>query len=253
MYELSLFTGIGGGLLGTFLLGWTPIGYVEWDDYCQRIIAQRIADGYLPNAPIFGDVRAFISEGYAASYTGLVDVVTAGFPCQPFSIAGKRRGADDSRNMWPATIETIRIVKPRYVFLENVPGIISSGYIITVCNELRETGYKTLPPFRLSASDVGAPHKRERIFLVAYSNSARRQGLLQHKSTVGTKKVKPRKLWGNSLDSTDAIANEFRKSMGQPAVFGMDDGLPYRVDRLKAIGNGQVSAVVRTVWKLLTE
>ena len=92
MNELSLFSGAGGGLLGTMLLGFRPIGYVEWDDYCQRVLAARIRDGFLSDAPIFGDIKTFISDGYAASYTGLVDVITAGFPCQPFSVAGKRKG-----------------------------------------------------------------------------------------------------------------------------------------------------------------
>lgn len=170
MRELSLFSGAGGGLLGTHLLGWRPIGYVEFDDYCQRVLRARIDDGHLPGAPIFGDVRAFIRDGYAASYTGLVDVLTAGFPCTPFSAAGKRRGPNDPRNMWPATIDTIRIVKPRHVFLENVPGLISSGYIITIIYDLRAAGYQVLPPLRLSASDVGAPHKRERIWLVGYTD-----------------------------------------------------------------------------------
>ena len=88
MKELSLFSGAGGGVLGTKLLGWEAIGYVEYNEYCQQVIAQRIEDGFLDEAPIFSDVRAFLSEGYAESYQGMVDVVTAGFPCQPFSIAG---------------------------------------------------------------------------------------------------------------------------------------------------------------------
>ena len=81
MRELSLFTGAGGGLLGTKLLGWRPVGYVENSEYCQRVIAARIRDGFLEEAPIFGDIRAFIGEGYAESYQGMVDVLSAGFPC----------------------------------------------------------------------------------------------------------------------------------------------------------------------------
>lgn len=75
MNELSLFTGAGGGLLGTHLLGWNPIGYVEWNEYCQRVIAARIADGILPVAPIFTDVREFVQSGAAAEYRGVADVV----------------------------------------------------------------------------------------------------------------------------------------------------------------------------------
>ena len=169
MRELSLFSGAGGGLLGTHLLGWRSIGYVEFDDYCQRVIRARIDDGYLPDAPIFGDIRAFNSDGYAASYQGLVDVITAGFPCQPFSTAGKRAGADDARNMWPATIECIRLVRPRYCLLENVAALTSSGYFGTILADLAESGYDARWRI-LSAAEVGAPHQRKRIWILC-SNS----------------------------------------------------------------------------------
>lgn len=131
--ELSLFTGAGGGLLGTMLLGWEPIGYVENNKYCQRAIAARIKDGYLPEAPIFCDIQTFNRDGYAESYQGMVDVITAGFPCQPFSVAGQRKGAADERNMWPATLRCIQIVRPKYVFLENVRGLLSAKSYSCVC------------------------------------------------------------------------------------------------------------------------
>ena len=170
MRELSLFTGAGGGLLGTHhLLGWETVGYVEIEDYCQRVIKQRIADGLLPEAPIFSDIRAFISEGYAASYTGMVDVITGGFPCQPFSVAGKQAGENDPRNMWPQTIEAIRIVRPRYCFLENVPGLLVSGYFGTVLKDLHQARYDARW-ITLGADDVGAPHRRKRLWIMAGSN-----------------------------------------------------------------------------------
>ena len=78
--ELSLFTGAGGGLLGTTLLGWQHIGYVEYNEYCQRVLQARIADGFLDDAPIFGDVRDFLTGGFAEAYAGHVDVLSAGFP-----------------------------------------------------------------------------------------------------------------------------------------------------------------------------
>jgi len=171
MNELSLFTGAGGGLLGTMLLGFRPIGYVEWDDYCQRVIAARIKDGILPGAPIFSDIKTFIRDGYAASYQGLVDVITAGFPCQPFSVAGKQKGADDERNMWPATTECIGIVRPRYVLLENVPGI--RRYLPVVVRDLRRLGYEVQRPLILGADDVGAPHRRKRVWIYAWDTNGR--------------------------------------------------------------------------------
>ncbi len=123
--ELSLFSGAGGGLLGTKLLGFQHIGYIEFNDYCQRVIAQRIKDGLFNEAPIFSDIRTFSTSGCCDLYRGVTDIITAGFPCQPFSVAGERKGKNDERNMWPETIECIRKIRPRNAFLENVPGLVS--------------------------------------------------------------------------------------------------------------------------------
>lgn len=166
MKELSLFSGAGGGLLGTKLLGWAHCGYVEYDDYCQRVIRARIDDGILDDAPIFGDIRAFISEGYADAYKGLVDVVTGGFPCQPFSVAGKGAGEDDPRNMWPQTLDVLCRVRPRYALLENVPGLLAHGYARRIFGDLAESGFDARWRV-LSAAEVGAPHKRDRLWVCA--------------------------------------------------------------------------------------
>jgi len=188
MNELALFSGGGGGLLASLLLGHRIIGYVEIDDYCQRITAQRIKDGILPEAPIFSDITAFNDSGYAAAYTGLVDVLSGGFPCQPFSLSGKRLGAADERNMWPATIECIRVVRPGIVFLENVPALLTSGYFGTVLGDLAASRYDVR--WRcLSAAEVGAPHKRNRLWIMgintySYDDSAIREGKKQQQATT---------------------------------------------------------------------
>ena len=166
MRELSLFTGGGGGVYASKLLGHTIIGYVEFNEYCQKIIKQRIEDGIFDNAPIFGDIREF--DG--TPYCGTVDLVSGGFPCQPFSVAGRKKGKDDSRNMWPETIRVINEIKPKEAFLENVPGLLSSGYFGTILNDLFKAGYDARW-ITLSASDCGAPHKRERLWILAYSNT----------------------------------------------------------------------------------
>lgn len=169
MRELSLFSGSGGGLLAGKLLGWKPIGYVEKDEYCQQVIAQRIRDGLLDNAPIFSDIKVFLDSGCAGLYRGVTDIITAGFPCQPFSAAGKRKGVGDSRNLWPETMECIRQIRPQYAFLENVAGLISNGYIRTVLGDLAEGGYDSR--WRIvSAADVGAPHRRDRLWILAYAH-----------------------------------------------------------------------------------
>ncbi len=174
MRELSLFTGAGGGLLATkFHFKWNTIGYVEINEYCQKIIKQRINDGHLDQAPIFGDIKAFISEGYAREYKGVVDVITAGFPCQPFSIAGKGEAENDHRNKWPETLDTISIIRPRIALLENVPNLLSKSYIGRIFGDLAEIGYDARWQ-TLSAKEVGALHKRDRLWIMAYTNTMRK-------------------------------------------------------------------------------
>ena len=183
MNYLSLFSGVGGGDIGMeLLLGMECKGYVEYEKFPQDVLRQRQEDGLLSIAPIFSDIKEFNRE-YASAYKGMVDLITAGFPCQPFSVAGKQQGQDDSRNMWPDTIETIRIVKPRYAFLENVPGLLSSkssldeitgrpiSYCATIFRDLAEAGYDARWTV-LSAADVGAKHKRARLWILAHSKSA---------------------------------------------------------------------------------
>lgn len=251
MYELSLFTGAGGGLLGTHLLGWTPIGYVEWNDYCQRIIAARIADGILPNAPIFTDVRQFVQSGAAEQYRGIADVVTAGFPCQPFSVAGKRAGADDERNMWPETAECIRIVRPRYAFLENVPALINSGYFERVLGDMAEMGmdarWGVFP-----ACAFGAPHTRERLFIVAYSNGIGINGRRKRTRSATSFERRDQSERGKCNTARRRFAKTEIWDTKEADILRMADGLDSKMERIRAIGNGQVPAVVRAAWELLT-
>lgn len=167
--ELSLFSGIGGGLLGTRLLGWRTVCYVEKDEYCQQVLIQRIKDGYLDDAPIWDDVRTF--DGYP--WAGCVDVITAGFPCQPWSVAGKRKGAMDERNMWVDTVRIIREVRPKFCLLENVPGLLRSGYFETILKDLAESGYDARWKI-ISAAEMGAPHKRDRLWIVCTNTSIAR-------------------------------------------------------------------------------
>ena len=289
MRELSLFSGAGGGLLGTHLLGWEPIGYVEWNEYCQRVIAARISDGFLPTAPIFTDVREFVQSGAAREYRGFADVVTGGFPCQPFSAGGKRAGADDERNMWPATIDVIREVRPRYAFMENVSGLLASGYFGTILGDLAQSGYDCRWRI-LSAAEMGAPHRRDRLWIVAYSKGDNAGQCRLRLRNNGEGENFQEKEWtdcwdklsgcgddmahatsGESLEHTDGEGNKdigggsMDKSGGrkekmsskawrsEPDVGRMVDGMAWRLDRLKALGNGQVPLVAATAWQLLTE
>jgi len=138
MRELSLFSGYGGFSLGLKLasIDVVTIGYVELDVYCQRILTQRMEDGFLDKAPIIRDIRTADFRPMA----GLVDIVTAGFPCQPHSKAGKRLGKEDSRNLWPDTLRVIWEVEPSYVLLENVQGLADGAnpYAAEIIGQLSE-------------------------------------------------------------------------------------------------------------------
>ncbi len=210
MNGLSLFSGAGIGELAfkQIFPDYRTIGYVEWDKYCQEVIRARIRDGILDDGPIFGDIRQF-NERYAGLYTGKVDWLSGGFPCQPFSVAGNRAGEADERNMWPATRDTIRIIRPRYVFLENVPGLIAHGYIRRVFGDLAEMRYDCEWDI-VGAADVGAPHRRKRLWIMANSTGQRR-------TETGSDRQRPEKrvAGGGSISNTTKPRLEGQESTGK--------------------------------------
>ena len=159
MRELHLFAGAGGGILGGILLGHTPVCAVEIDPYCRKVLEARQADGCLPSFPILEDVRTF--DGHP--WRGRVDVVCGGFPCQPWSTAGKRLGVDDPRHLWPEMARIIGEVRPAYVFAENV----SLAAFEEPWRDLRGMGYRVPPALCLGASHLGAPHRRLRWWMLA--------------------------------------------------------------------------------------
>ena len=167
--ELALFAGAGGGILGGALLGWTTVAAVEVDPFCREVLLRRQRDGLLPLFPVWDDVRTFDGK----PWRGCVDVITAGFPCQPYSTAGRRAGAGDERNLWPDTLRCVREVGPRYALLENVPGLFSFPYFGDVLGGLAEVGYDAEWDV-LSAASLGAPHLRERLWVLAYARGLRR-------------------------------------------------------------------------------
>lgn len=253
MRELSLFSGAGGGLLGTKLLRFTAVGYVEWNKYCCRVLEQRIKDGFLTDAPIFNcDIREWIRLGYAASYQGLVDVVTAGFPCQPFSVSGKRDGGTSKKNMWPATIRCIRLVRPKYALLENVSNLLSYRYFGTILRTLADSGHDARWCV-LSAAALGAPHKRNRLWILAEN----KRDQLDYANGVGLSRgAKGEFHWKQELQpwqnngTIEDICERF--DIPSPLISGVGNGLADRVERTRAIGNGQVPAVAAVAWTLLS-
>ena len=251
VFYLSLFSGAcGGDLAYQHLLGWRCAGYVEIERYCQQVIAQRIKDGLLDEAPIFSDIRDFIDQGYAESYKGLVDGITAGFPCQPFSIVGRRKGGKDKRNMWPATIECIRIIRPRFAFLENVPGLRSHPYIMQIFGDLAEAGYDARWCV-LGADDVGAPHRRKRLWILTYLDSQGFENFTRLTTSQEKNCIRKAASVGNSQNDYERLIHS-RWWEVEPHVVRVVYGVANGVDRLKALGNGQVPLCAAVAWKILS-
>lgn len=298
--ELALFAGAGGGLLGSKLLGWQTVCYVEWDKYAIEVLKARIRDGYLDDAPIWDDAKNFDGHPWA----GCVDIITAGFPCQPWSGAGKRLGELDKRNLWPDTLRIVREVRPEWILLENVARLLSNAYIRRIFADLAEVGYDARWDC-ISAAAIGAPHRRDRLWIVAHANSQRptpaiqyiRSSQCQATSESGSNgKIQSlanpdsgrqqeysqfdrqteqdsinRDTQGGYIDGfsdeiSNSMCNKLEKSGDQspqqrfaeihwwdiePELGRVADGVAHRVDRLRAIGNGQVPAVVREAWEWL--
>lgn len=166
MTHASLFSGIGGFDLAAEWAGWTNAFNCEIDPFCRRVLKY-----HFPNAERYEDIK----KSDFSKWRDRIDVLTGGFPCQPFSLAGKRKGTDDDRYLWPAMLGVIRTIRPRWVVGENVYGIVnwSDGLVLdTVCSDLEAAGYE-VGTYVIPACGIGAPHRRDRIWIVAHGADAR--------------------------------------------------------------------------------
>ena len=222
MNELALFAGAGGGILGGKLLGWRTVCAVEWEPYPASVLVQRQNDGLLPPFPIWDDIRTFDGQ----PWQGIVDVVSGGFPCQAFSSAS--RGRIVSEDLWPEMRRVVADVAPLCVFAENVSQIA----IEAAADDLEAMGYK-VRCLVLSAADMGADHIRNRYWLLAYAD-CNGQFLRTINAEASKLPIMENSIWSS-----------------QPECIRVPDGMAARMDRLKAIGNGQVPAVAATAWRLL--
>lgn len=254
--HLSLFTGAGGGELAAHLLGWRTIAYVERDDYCQRVLRARMRDGLIPTACIHDDVRHL--DGRA--YRGAVDIISAAPPCQPWSVAGKRRGAADERNLWPDVARLVREIRPQAFFMEQAARMAAQQYFGKILSDLASCGYDAEWSC-LSARDIGAPHKlRDRLWLLAYRpqfpadcGSEKKMG---HSNDSGcVEQCRPLAVaaeiacaqrtsecvrWWDT-DPADAPA--------ESRVGRVAHGVASRVDRIRALGNGWVPQMAAVAYR----
>jgi DNA (cytosine-5)-methyltransferase 1 len=247
MNGLDLFAGSGIGSLAlkNIIPNYKTVCYVEWEPYCQAILISRIKDGFLDDAPIWDDVRTFDGKQWG----GKVDIVYGGFPCQPFSQAGQRQGESDERNCWPDTIRIISEIRPRFAFVENVPGLLVSGYIPTILSDFAKIGYDVEWDC-VPAAFVGAPIIRSRLWFMAISQGLRPfyvrlqvngKERSRGKEAIrgGNREISPNRKAGNPISN-----NQWAHP---PEPIGVVDGLANQLERLKMLGNGWVPQVVKRI------
>jgi len=278
----SLFSGIGGFDLAATWMGWENVFECEKNVFCRRVLQY-----FWPGAELYEDIREFKGE----KFKGKIDVLSGGFPCQPFSTSGKRRGTADDRYLWPEMYRVIGEVRPRWVVGENVHGLLSwkRGLVFDkVQADLEAAGYETRP-FVLPAAGVGAPHRRDRVWIVAYAGELRWDAGGTKQSLPGDRsdgeKGAVADPGGDGLDGLHrrgvggiqkpSEGNAGSESIGAPAkdpwkefptqspVCAGDDGLSARLDgitfskwrqeSIKGAGNAIVPRVALQIFKAIEQ
>lgn len=268
--ELSLFAGGGGGLLGSIAAGFKTVCAVEIDADCRDKLFQRQRDGHLAQFPIWDDIGSF--DGF--EWRGCVDVVSGGFPCQDISAAGKGRGITGaSSGLVFEMLRVIAEIRPKYVIAENSPNLRTRG-LGTIVSELTSMGYDSRWGV-LGAWHAGAYHRRNRMWIVALANTYKQElreqpgrrgrsnrqgkdeseydGVNGHVANAKSSRLKENVQCRTekAKSSTRCDSTEPRQWLVEPSVGRVVDGMAHRVDRLRAIGNGQVPAVFKMAWDIL--
>jgi DNA (cytosine-5)-methyltransferase 1 len=241
MTHASLFTGIGGFDLAAQWMGWQNIFNCEIDDFCQKVLKKNF-----PLARQFGDIKqhSFIE------YNGKIDVLSAGFPCQPFSIAGKQLGQSHKHYLPGQMLRVVGEVLPKWFVGENVPNILAPKFRQTVdyiATSLEDFGY-TCQIFNVPACAAAKFHKRERIWFVAYANRIRREGEKQRMHQAEQKEFNGNQMPVGSL-RYDREGNDIPASR----ILRTGHGLPNGVDRIKALGNAIVPEIAYAFFKTIQQ
>lgn len=246
MRHLDLFSGIGGFALAAQWAGMQTVGFSEIDEFACKVLAKNF-----PEVPNLGNIKEI--DG---NECGSVDIITGGYPCQPFSSIGARRGHEDPRHLWPEMFRIIKQVMPTWVVCENVERHVSNG-LDSVLSDLENEGYETEPVI-IPACAVGAPHERKRVWVVAYTKSIRISGKLEEsQGTAGAYALKwrhsNRKSVRNNAGGADCGWCGRREP--SPRIRRVADGIPKRVDRarLKALGNAIVPQVAYEILRCVAE
>ncbi|MNO23670.1 Modification methylase HhaI [compost metagenome] len=233
MNELALFAGAGGGILAGKLLGWRTVCAVEINPYRARRLMQRQNEGHLPPFPIWDDVRSFDGQ----PWRGLVDVVSGGFPCTDISPAGKKEGIEgEASGLWVEMARIIREVRPRLAFVENSSALTHRG-LGRVLGDLAELGFDARWGV-LGSDDIGADHQRRRTWIVADAMPWL-QPMGGH--VPGSRRKPEQVAW-----------NAHRQAVCEPGFLGKPNGMADRMDRNRAIGDGQDPRVAAAAFTLLS-
>jgi DNA (cytosine-5)-methyltransferase 1 len=254
MTHASLFSGIGGFDLAAEWMGWNNLFHCEWNPFGQKVLKH-----HFPNSISYND----ITKTDFTIHSGSVDILTGGFPCQPYSTAGKRLGKQDERHLFPEMLRCIKEVKPRWVVGENVRGLVSwnEGLVFhEVYDDLEREGYE-VQSFLIPAASVGAPHQRYRVWFVAYANDKGRSSRLRE---VQNKNGEISEWNNNAKSSNTNVKHNFWDSFpSKSPICGGDDGLPreldnitfskWRQESIKAYGNAIVPQVAHQIFKTIEE
>ena len=239
MRHLDLFSGIGGFALAAKWAGFETIAFCEIEEFARQVLKKNF-----PGVPIHNDIREFDGNEYA----GRIDLLTGGYPCQPFSHAGKRKGKEDDRHLWPEMLRVIKQTRPAWVVAENVAGHITLG-LDKVLTDLECEGYSARAVV-IPACAIGANHRRDRVWIIAHSASNRQQGNERSIKAQEQNHRPPETLgawhWGRG-----AFAN-WEERMGQSELCRMDDGVSSTVDirpRLHAYGNAVIPQVAYQILR----
>ena len=232
MKVLDLFSGIGGFSLGLERAGMETVAFCEIDPFCQKVLKK-----HWPDVPIFDDVRGL-------DYDGSVDLICGGYPCQPFSVAGNRKGEEDDRHLWPAMFSLIQKYRPNWVIGENVAGHINMG-LDDVLADLENEGYAART-FVIPACAVNAKHRRERLWIVA--NCTR---------SIGDEYEVEQRYGETSLQEVfrdrDSAFDGGARWTPEGFVCRKANGVPDRMDRLKALGNAVVPQIPEIIGRAIME
>jgi DNA (cytosine-5)-methyltransferase 1 len=255
MNELAVFAGAGGGILGGHLLGWRTVCAIERDAYAAQVLAQRQNDGALPPFPIWSDVRSFDGR----PWRGLIDVVSGGFPCQDISAAGNGIGITGERSgLWKQMARIVSEVLPRKIYMENSPLLVGRG-LAMVLGDLAEMGYDARWGV-VGAADLDAPHQRDRIWIVAGASPRWHDGSAE-KEMADTGCEREQRFIASGAETQirsgpikrppRPCGYGFGRWPAEPGMGRVANGVANRVDRIKALGNGQVPRVAATAYRLL--